>query len=159
MTETRPFSQDKKTYFSIVLNTAIKKRWWMYLLVILVSLGNLYYYFVAARPSSLIWAIVGFGYILFIYIHLYLFAHNKDKEDFLSEKQLFFNDDAMRLEESSGGFGEIPYSRITKVLDNKKFWMLYISKNQFIYVPKDIFYSETDFERFRQLIFTAGDRS
>jgi len=130
----------------------------MYLLVILVSLANLYYYIVGDKSSQLIWAIVGLGYIVFILVHLYLFAYDKDKEEFLSEKQLFFNDDALRLEESSGGFGEIPYSRITKVVDNEKFWMLYLGKNQFIYVPKDIFYSETDFERFRQLIFTAGDK-
>jgi hypothetical protein len=159
MTETKPFSQDKKTYFSIVLNTAIKKRWWMYLLVLLVSLANIYYYVVAGRSSHLVWSLVGFGYLLFILIHLYIFAHSKDKDEFLSEKQLFFNDDAVRLEESSGGFGEIPYTRIKKVVDKSNFWMLYLSKNQFLYVPKDIFYSETDFERFRQLIYTAGDNA
>ena len=159
MTETKPFSQDKKTYFGIVLKTAIRKRWWMYLLVILVSLANLYYYAVNGRSSNLIWAIVGFGYIVFILVHLYLFAYDKDKEDFLSEKQLFFNDEAFRMEETTGGFGEMPFSRIKNVVDNEKFWMLYIGKNQFFYVPKDIFYSETDFERFRQLIFTAGNKS
>lgn len=131
----------------------------MYLLVLLVSLANLFYFLVDGRSSNLIWALVGFGYLIFIFVHLYIFAHSKDKEVFLSQKHLFFNDEALRVEESTGGFGELPYHRITKVVDNKNYWMLYLSKNQFIYVPKDIFYSETDFERFRQLIHIAGDKA
>ncbi|MEM7185369.1 MAG: YcxB family protein [Bacteroidota bacterium] len=157
MTETKPFTQEKKTYFTIVLKTALRRRWWMYVLVLFVTLGNFYLYAAKGRSSHLVWALVGLGYFIYIFVYLYRFSYSKDKEDFLSEKQLFFNDDALRIEESAGGFGEIPYHRIHKVVDESDFWMLYLSKNQFVYIPKDIFYSETDYERFRQLIHTTGN--
>lgn len=152
MTETKPFTQSKKTYFSIVLYTAYRKRWWMYLLVILVSIFNLYKYLNNNQVSYLIWGLVGVGYILFLYIYLYRFAYSKDKEEFLSEKKLSFDENNIRIEEANGGFGEFPYSRIWKVVDKESFWMLYTSNSQFIYIPKDIFYSEEDFERFQQAI-------
>ncbi len=152
MTKTKKFSQSPKTYFSIVLNTAIKKRWWLYLLVTIVGIVHLFSYIRTNTMSHLVWAIFGFGYLIFMYLYLYRFAHSKDQSDFLSEKQIFFDKETLRIEETLGGSGEVPFERIQKVLDKGKFWMLYISKNQFFYVPKDIFYSELDFEMFQRSI-------
>lgn len=129
----------------------------MYGLFLVGGCVNLYLYLTRDEPSYIIWTVIGFGYLLFIYIYLYRFAYAKDKEDFLSEKQLFFNDSTIRIEEADGGFGEFPFTRINRIIDKGTFWMLYISKNQFLYIPKDIFYSEEDFERFQQSIYITLD--
>jgi len=152
MIETKKYSQNPKTYFSIILNTSLKKKKLLYLLVFIIGCVHLLIYVKYNRTASLVWASLAFGYFVFIYIYLYRFAHSKDKKDFLGEKQLFFNNENVRIEEGVGDFGEFPYSRILRVVDEKGFWMLYISKSQFIYVPKDIFYEKEHFEKFQEYI-------
>ncbi len=125
----------------------------MYGLFLLGGAINLYLYLSRDNTSYLIWAILGFGYLLFVYGYLYRFAYAGDKAEFLSEKQLFFNESTIRIEEADGSFGEFPYTRITRIITKELYWMLYISKNQFIYIPKNIFYSKQDLERFEQYIY------
>jgi hypothetical protein len=152
MIETEKYSQSPKTYFNIVLKTRIKKRGWLYGLIILLGLIHLYLYLINDVESSIVWAIFCFLYPLFIYIYLYRFSYSKDQREFLDEKQLFFDAEKIKIVENDGGQGEFPYSRINRVKTEKDFWMLYISKSQFIYVPKNIFYTEADCKEFEQNI-------
>ena len=61
-------------------------------------------------------------------------------------------DDSNLYFERSGNETKIPSSNIIEVVSKKDFWMLYLLKGSFIYVKKDIFYSETDFNTFCKLL-------
>lgn len=53
---------------------------------------------------------------------------------------------------SDGIFSELPYKHIQKIVDTKNYLLLYISKAQFIYIPKTAFVDFTDIEGFKKLI-------
>jgi hypothetical protein len=152
MIETRKFTQSTKTYFNIVLRKNIRKRGWLYALLIILGFVHIFLYIFKQQESSIAWMIVCFTYPFVIYIYLYRFAHSKDQAGFLSEKQLFFDEEKIKLVESDGTNGSFPFSRIWSVREEPSFWMLYLSKSQFIYVPKNIFYNEEDFLLFQKSI-------
>ncbi len=152
MTETKKSKLDQKEYFNIVLRTRAKRSWWVILILIIAGLIYLSTYLKTGSTSSLFWLVFCFLYPILIYAQAYRFAHSKDSKQRLKETQLFFDDDKIRIIENDGALSEFPFSRIVKVLDKEQYWMLYLNKNSFIYVTKDIFFSEEDFLSFKSKI-------
>ncbi|WP_394342101.1 YcxB family protein [Pontibacter virosus] len=59
---------------------------------------------------------------------------------------------------SEGNFhSEIPLKLIIKTVERESYWLLYIAKSQFIYIPKKVFMSQEDQATFRMLV--AGNRN
>lgn len=152
MIETKKFEQSQKIYFDIVLSTRIRKSWWLYILLIIVGIFHLYQYINTLNNSNLMWSLACLLYPVIIYISLYRFAHSKNQKIFLSERQLFFNSEIFKIVENDGSFSEIPYTKIANTVSKVEYWMLYLNKNNYIYVPKNIFYKKEDFEKFEEYI-------
>lgn len=152
MIETQKFEQSQKTYFDIVLSTRIRKRWWLYILLIIAGIFHLYQYINTLNYTNLIWSLICLLYPIIIYISLYRFAYSKNQKIFLSERQLFFNSETIKITETDGSISEIPYNKIVKVISKIEYWMLYLNKNNYIYIPKNIFYEKEDLETFEEYI-------
>ncbi|OAD92815.1 hypothetical protein A7A78_02595 [Aequorivita soesokkakensis] len=152
MIETKKFSLSKKLFFNIILKTRIKKSWWLYSLLILIGLVHLYLYIKTTNTSSLVWVIVCLSYPILIYIMLYRYAYSKNQEIFLSERKLFFDSEIIKIDETEGSTSEIPYKKIVSVKNLNEYWMLYLNKDHYFYIPKNIFYTKEDLERFEEYI-------
>jgi hypothetical protein len=96
--------------------------------------------------------IVGFGYPVFIVAYLYYWVRSKDNNQIYQERKFTFFDDYMMVETQNGAKTEFPYSEIHNVIERKNVFLIYISKTQFFYIPKNVFKSDIDFEGFIQKI-------
>lgn len=152
MIETQKFKQSQKTYFDIVLSTRIRKRWWLYILLIFAGIFHLYLYINTLNYTNLIWSLMCLLYPIIIYISLYRFAYLKNQKIFLSERKLSFNSEIFKITETDGSVSEVPYNKIVKIISKIEYWMLYLNKNTYIYIPKNIFYKKEDLETFEEYI-------
>ncbi len=152
MTATKPFTQSPKTYFGILLKTRFQKRGWFFILLFALALLHLYWYFNSDTYGNLVWAFICVVILLGIVVYLYQFAHAQSNQEFLSEKQLFFDSEKMKIVDAKGNEGIIPYDNILFTKETSHYWLLYIDRTQFFYIPKSIFNTPEDFQLFQNYL-------
>jgi hypothetical protein len=152
MIETNPFILKPKTYFKILLKTRLQKQGWIYGLLTVVGLLHLYWYFTNNTYGNLVWAVLCFTIPLFVIVYLYRFSVSDINKDFLSEKQLFFDTSNFKLVDKLGNEGVFTFKDIQFVKETPEYWLLYLGKTQFFYIPKNIFKTNQDKQKFQELI-------
>jgi hypothetical protein len=150
MIETKAFSISPTEYFKIVLTKRFKKSWLVYLIMIASAIFGL---FLPEKDKVLILLIVvGFGYPVFIIVYLYFWVRSSENNQIYQERKFTFFDDKLMVETQNGAKTEFPYSEIVSVREKNNIFLIYITKSQFFYVPKNAFKSDLDFEGFIQKI-------
>lgn len=151
MIQTKKYSISKKEYTKIILYKRLKKSWWLYLLMF--SLGIFYFQKFREDSFSTFFTIFAFCYPFLTFIYLYFWTNSKGHKPIFSETNLSFDNEYLYLKRN-GDETKFNPKNIQKVISNTECWMLYISKGQFIYIPKNIFYSKEDYRTFLALIKT-----
>ncbi|MEP3837583.1 MAG: YcxB family protein [Algibacter sp.] len=149
MIETREFSLSKEKYYKIVLLTRFKKSWWLYLIMLIIAILNLPKF--GKDSFSTFFILFSFSYPFIISVYLYFWAGLKDHKPIFYKTKLSFNNDYMFFKREGNESKIIPNS-IQKVISNNNYWLIYLSKGQFIYIPKNIFHNINDLETFSKLI-------
>lgn len=151
MIKTKKFQLTKKEYFSFIIRILLKKRWWLYAFMLLLSVAIL---FTDNKDSSDIFVIVfGFIYPLLTLFQYWRFANSKENKIIFKERQHeIFTDKIVSL------FGEVSESTIAvenfiKTFELKDVYLLYISKGQSVFFPKRIFETPEDENWFRNEVF------
>ncbi len=152
MTSTKPYTLNTNTYFGILLKTRFRKRGWLYIFLIAIGFAHLYWFFSNDSYGNLFWAVLCFVIPLFAITYLWRFSLSGINKEFLSQKQLFFDSEKIKLVDASGNEGLIPYDNLLFVKENSNYWLLYIDKTQFFYVPKNIFNNPEDYSRFQNYL-------
>jgi hypothetical protein len=86
-----------------------------------------------------------------MFAYLYFWSKSKDHQPIFAEKKLSFDNDFIYFKSNENETKFNP-KNIQKVISTTRYWMLYLSKGQFIYIPKDIFFTEEDYNKFSDLI-------
>jgi 5-bromo-4-chloroindolyl phosphate hydrolysis protein len=149
MTETKPFYLSKKEYQKIILNRRLKKSWWLYLLMFILGAFHLQRF--GEDSFSTFFTIFAFAYPFLTFSYLYFWSGSKGHNPIFQETKLTFDTDYLYFERN-GNESKVNPNTIQKVISNHAYWMLYISKAQFIYIPKNIFHSNEDCEKFSNII-------
>ena len=149
MTQTKAYSISKKEYTKIILSRRLKKSWWLY--VLMFVLGIFYLPKFGDDNFSTFFAIFAFSYPFLMFTYLYFWANSKDHQPVFSETNLCFDTEFIYLKRN-GNETKLNPNSIQQVISNPKYWMLYISKGQFIYIPKNIFYSKEDYNKLSTII-------
>lgn len=152
MIKTKKIQLTTSTFFSTLLNVYLKKRWWLIIWIliigILVSTGK-------RRESTEIFIMIfSFAYPFVIAFQYWRFANSKDNKVFLLEREYEISNDKIIGTLSDGTSSTILIEHFVKVLKLKTSFLLYISKTQFIYIPKDAFKTEADKIWFEQEIIS-----
>lgn len=101
--------------------------------------------------------IVSAVYLPTLIIYLYFWATSQKNQN-LFIPHYFTVNETMMTSTSEGNFhSEIPLKLIIKTVERESYWLLYIAKSQFIYIPKKVFMSQEDQATFRMLV--AGNRN
>ncbi len=151
MIGTKLYSLSQKEFTKIILLTKLKKSWGIYVLLIIVALIHLAKYGFGNDNLSTFFVVFAFVFPIINYVWLYFWTNSKGHHPILSETELSFDNEFLYFKRNDNETKLNPNS-IQKVISNPDYWMLYISKGQFIYIPKHIFYTKNDFDMFSNLI-------
>ena len=95
---------------------------------------------------------IGFIYPVIIVFQYWRFSNSKANKVFFLERNYEIYDDKIVGNLSDGTSNEILITHFIKVIRLKKCFLLYLSKNQFLYFPQDSFKSRSDKNWFEQKI-------
>ena len=149
MIKTKPYNLTKEKYTAIVIEKRFKKSWWLYLLMLLISIFSLNKF--GKDNFSTFIIIFGFAYPIIVFFYLYFWSKSKNNDILFETINMSFDDSNLYFERS-GNESKIPLRNIKNIISRKGYWMLYIQQGNFIYVPKDVFYSKNDFSDFSKLL-------
>lgn len=152
MTQTKEFNLSKNTYAKIVMSTRLRRSWWLYLLLPITAAFHINKF--GKDSFSSFFVVFAFCYPIVLFLYLYFWAISSGHNPILGKTNLSFDEEFLYIKRNADET-KLVSKNIQKVLSKKEYWMLYISKGLFIYVPKNIFYSEEDLKKFIKLINAA----
>ncbi|GAA3569323.1 hypothetical protein GCM10022395_18750 [Snuella lapsa] len=119
--------------------------------MILLGLLNLKTFNESSFSSFVV--IFSLAYPIVTFLFLYLWTHAKAHNPIFSTTNLLFDNEFIYFHVNKNET-KLHHESIQKVVSNKIYWLLYVSKGQFVYIPKDIFYTQDDFNKFSVMINT-----
>ena len=150
MIKTVAFGFTPLEYFKIVATNRFRRSWWFYLLCLIVGSLSLDG-FVEDKFSTFL-VIFCFSYPFIIFIYLYFWTNSKKNVALFVRRQLEFNDEKIAATLEDGSKNEIALKYVFKIIERDNYWLLYISKGQFVYVPKSAFETIEEMQAFEQLL-------
>jgi hypothetical protein len=142
MVRTKKIQLTNKTFFKTLLSVYLKKRWWLILFILIIAILSLFNRNEDTSNDFLIY--FGFIYPPIILLQFWRFANSKDNKIFLLERDYEIDNEKIIGNLSDGTSSTIMNNLFIKTIQLKKTYLLYISKTQFIYIPKDAFLTEQD---------------
>ena len=150
MIKTKRVKLTPKEFFNILITRYIKKRWWLLawiwaLAVVMLLKENYesfdYFFFGMAivYPIILIW-------------QFWRYVNSKDNKLLLLERHYEIDSDKINGIIDEETYSPIKLEYFIKIELIRKTYLLYVAKNQFIYIPIDSFESEKDLEWFKNEI-------
>ncbi len=149
MFKTKTYNLSKNEYVKIVVKKRFKKSWWIYLLLMVLAIFHIKNF--GHDNFSTFFVIFAFSYPLLVIIWLYFWAISKEQDANFEDTNMEF-DKSHLFFKRNGNETKIPIENIKRVISKNEYWMLYLSKREFIYVKKDIFFSGEDYLSFCKLI-------
>ncbi|WP_405302757.1 hypothetical protein [Kordia sp.] len=96
-----------------------------------------------ALYSLIVLIVAGFSYFMLTFV--------KNLEPFFSETSIQFDADTLQItvndESKKWNMGEL-----RNVVTKEGYWLVYVTKIKYTYIPHDIFYSEDDITKFKTYI-------
>ncbi|WP_369013471.1 YcxB family protein [Flavobacterium anhuiense] len=151
MIKTKKFQLTKKEYFSFIIRILLKKQWWLYAFILLISIALIFKDKKDYTENSIM--VFGFFYPLVILFHYWRFVNSKENRAFFAEMQheVFTDKIISTIGETSES--TIAMQNFIKVLELKDLYLLYVSKSQCLYFPKRVFESKEDENWFKNEVF------
>lgn len=147
MIKTKPYNLPKKIYTKIVFSKRLKKTWWIYLALVLVTIFQLF----LVKHTEWFYVIFTIAYPLITFGYLYYWINSSDRKSIFKEVNMSFDEDFLLFIQNDVK-SKFPVKNIIKVILKKNYWQVYINKSEFIYIPKHIFYSKNDLDLFSRII-------
>jgi hypothetical protein len=150
MIKTKKIQLTTNTLFSTLLNVYFKKRWWLIIWILII--GVLFSTSKSRGSTEIFIIFFSFAYPFLIAFQYWRFSNSKDNKVFFLEREFEVFQDRIIATLSDGTSSTIMIKHFIKVIELKNSYLLYSSKTQFMYIPKNAFQSETDKIWFEQEI-------
>jgi len=150
MIKTQEIKLTANEFFRLILSIYLRKRWWLVawiwiLIIILLFSGNIGFIEIILLALILLFQLV-------IIAQYWFYAHAKDNRLYLLSR--YYEIDADRIVETmeDGTSSIIKNERFIKVMKTSVYYLLYVARNEYVYLPVDAFESLADREWFENEI-------
>ena len=137
-------------FFRLIFSIYLKKRWWLVawiwiLIIILLFSGRIGFVEITLLALILLFQVIIVG-------QYWLYAHSKDNRLYLLAR--YYEIDRAQIIEvmEDGTTSTIRTERFIKVMKTPKYYLLYVARNEYIYLPVSAFESLDDQEWFEEEI-------
>lgn len=146
MIRTRNIELTSDEFFYLLLTIYLKKRWWVLawvwiMIFILLFSANMGY-----TEFMLILLIILFHIILVA--QYWFYAHSKDNQIYLLPRYYEINAEQVVEHMGDGTSSTIKNERFIRMMKTGKYYLLFVAKNEYIYLPVTAFESPEDQEWF-----------
>jgi hypothetical protein len=149
MIKTKEFPFPKWVYLRILIKNSLKRSLWA--LVFLISIA-VYQATKGASGMMLFLAALPVVYISYIVIRCWIHTNSKTNELFFRERVFEIDNEVIMIGFKQGASTKIEIPKIARVVKNTKYYLLFLNKKQFVYVPLSAFRTPGDINRFDSIL-------
>lgn len=149
MVTTKEFALTRNDMLRILLLAYLKKKWWMLALVIIIGLANLN----GNYATEKFFVIFAAAYPFLVLFGLWNYANSDENRNFYKPRHYEIDAEKITAYMESGSDGTIMVNDFVKTLQVGNYYLLYLSKNQFLPIAKDSFQSDSEKAWFYSEIF------
>ncbi|WP_109830536.1 hypothetical protein [Reichenbachiella versicolor] len=142
MIQTNPITLSKEQFFKLLLVRYIKQKWWL-LTIMLIFVVSIASQDVLERTDFIFLAMF-ISYPLLIVFQLWRWVNSDENKAFLTERIYCVNDSLITGKTDENNFSTVEKNNLIKSEIILGTYLLYITKNQFFYLPFSSFQSEED---------------
>ena len=146
MIKTKEIRLTGNEFFYLLLSTYIKKRWWL-----LVWIWAMILILLVGSTMSYIEYLVSIFLILLQIIQIlqyWFYANASDNRIYLLPRYFAIDNEQITEHMNDGTSSIIKIDRIIRVMQVRKSYLLFVARNEYIYLPFDAFESPEDLEWF-----------
>jgi len=150
MIKTQEIKITANEFFRLILSIYLKKRWWLVawiwiLIIILLFSGHMGFVEIALLALILLFQVIIVGQYWF-------YAHSKDNRLYLLARYYEIDTDQIIEVMEDGTTSTIRNERFIKMMKTARYYLLYVARNEYIYLPVSAFESSPDLEWFEEEI-------
>lgn len=150
MIKTQDIKLTAYEFFRLILSIYLKKRWWLVawiwiLIVILLFSGRIGFIEIALLALILLFQVI-------IVVQYWIYAHSKDNKLYLLSRHYEIDTNQIVELMEDGTSSTIKTERFIKVMKTTRYYLLYVARNEYIYLPVSAFQSLADLEWFENEI-------
>ena len=150
MIKTQDIKLTANEFFRLILSIYLKKRWWLLawiwiLIVILLFSGSIGLIEIILLAFILLFQII-------LVAQYWIYAHSKDNRIYLLARHYEIDSDQVIELMEDGTTSTIRTGRFIKVIKTTRYYLLYVARNEYIYLPFIAFESLADQEWFENEI-------
>lgn len=150
MIKTQDIKLTANEFFRLILSVYLKKRWWLVAWIWILTVILLLSRHIGLVEIILLALIILFQ--LVIIAQYWFYAHSKDNSLYLSSRYYEIDSDQVVELMEDGTSSTIKTERFIKVLKTSEYYLLYVGRNEYIYLPVGAFESLVDREWFENEI-------
>lgn len=147
---THPFSLEKNRYFILLLQLYARRKW--YLILLIIGLLVLYIPRFSDDTFARVFVFFGLLYASLIIFRFYRWVYSKANANYFIESQLTIEGSFLYFKDIEGNESKINVSTFVKAGQTEKEYLLYVSQNNFSYIPKTAFITDEDRDHFEELL-------
>jgi hypothetical protein len=145
------YALDRNLYFRILVKSYLSRRWWTLLLGFLILL---FFVFILIRapqaltPVHYVAVAILVAFPVLYLVRFYRFAFRGDNEPFFEERYATLDNEQLSVHFDDGTTDTVPWDRVDRIRDAPEYLLVYVSRRQFVFIPKSAFASDEDLETF-----------
>lgn len=148
MIRTQNIKTSANEFFRLILSIYLKKRWWLVawiwiLIIILLFSGHIGLVEIILLVLILLFQVI-------IVAQYWIYAHSKDNRLYLLSRHYEIDSDQVVEQMEDGTTSTIRNERFIKVMKTSKYYLLFVARNEYVYLPFSAFASLADQEWFEE---------
>jgi uncharacterized membrane protein len=161
--KTHPFELDRKQYFRLNIRQYIFKRKKLYILILIaLSIAGFLGYITDLFKDPFFLSLFGVALgllallIIIVPLNFYYYAKTPKNNLFFTKRTMEWNNERMKVVLEDGSLSELKLNTILEIQQFPDYYLIYISKHQFYYLPFNAFKSNDDHQAFQELMQSIG---
>lgn len=150
MIQTQEIKLTGNEFFRLILSIYLKKRWWLLawiwiLIIILLLSGHIGFVEITLLALILLFQVI-------LVAQYWIYAHSKDNRIYLMARYYEMDSDRVIERMEDGTSSVLKTDRFIKVMKTSRYYLLFVAKDEYIYLPFIAFKSLADREWFENEI-------
>jgi len=147
---THPYSLDKKKYFNLLVKLFFKRKWYLIVLITAIIIYNIST--ISENSFARYFVIFGVLYIPIQIYRMYRWVHAKGNANYFIESVLTVDTSFLYFKDIGGNESKVSVATFVKMTQTEDEYLLYLSQNNFSYIPKNAFKTDEDRNFFEEAI-------
>jgi hypothetical protein len=149
MIKTKEFSFPKSIYRKILIANSLKRSLWALVFLVIIA-----FYQSTKGPSSMLLFLSALPvvYLSYLVVRCCIHANSKVHRLFFKERVFEVDNQNIDIIFKDGTASKIQINNIARVVKNSRYYLLFLTKKQFIYVPLFAFRTPGDINNFDSIL-------